>query len=541
MYLCFLILAFFIPNSCVATDLADTKGDDERAVIRGLGPVGSASGITSVSITSSVPGNDYEGMSISGAKLSNQGVFFRWDGTYLWGIVNDGTNVYRLRSHDLTAAGYGSWTGGNTDGSGAGRYFLDLLIATPGVATTYNYQSGQTAAAGSGLRFTLTQGTSPIAVLSITDVFNALNAIAPAKTAIAANGTDFGAIGATNWSASARWYTTGFSTPANGTETGLSTAAAVTIHPTQAVFTFSGKTTKSSAVLTFNSAPVTSLDSYVVGTVGSPLVFSRTNGDTITLAFNVDDFLPTGGPATQIVSAINGMKRVNHQFPIAPGISSTSASPMARLLDAFNSAADALLPALLNNMLINSSAYLPAFAGSANYHAGVIAGPGNIEEFRVTTAISGAGTALTIIGDWYDNQGIAGRKVGDSATLTCDLANITVGNYLIGANVVAPALSGTSGDTIFPIGPSVTRPAVFLFRDTTNGYALALYAATGISMGAQTIGGSGVVAAHATAIATQLTTDNIFAVYNSATTGSPASYIGCIKPVSLKRLATGSD
>lgn len=540
----FLISVIFFENSCSASDTADATGADERAVIRGLAPVGTISGLASIAINSSSAGNDYESLKISDAKVSSSGEFFRWDGTYAWAIVNDGTNVYRLRTHDLTATGYGSWSGGNTDGSGAGRYFLDFLVSTPGVATTYNYQTGQSAVTGVGLRFTLTQGTSPIAVLSITDVLKALNTVAPGKTAIAANGTDFGKIGSTNWSASARWYTTGFTTPADGTETGLSTAAAVTIFPTQAAFTFSGKVPNASTVLTFTSNPVTLLDAYVSGSVGSPITFyNKSSGETITATFNLAGFLLTGGPSTQIVRIINSIKRVNHQFPIAPGRTPTSASPMAGLLSAFNGAAYAMLPALLNNMLAITVAHLPSFAGSANYHVGMVAGPGNAEEFRVTTAISGAGTILTIIGDWYDNQSRAGRKVGNSATLTCDLASISSDNFLGTSNTVAPALSGISGDTIFPIGPSVTRPAVFLFRDVTNGYALALYAATGVSMGAQTIGSSGVVAAHATAIATQLTTDNIFAAYSGATTGSMpnVSYIGCIKPVSLKRFATGSD
>jgi hypothetical protein len=214
---------------------------------------------------------------------------------------------------------------------------------------------------------------------------------------------------------------------------------------------------------------------------------------------------------------------------------------MSGLLTAFNSVIYTALPTFLNNMLAINNAYLPAFAGSSNYQVGVVAGPGTAEEFRITTAIAAAGTTLTIIGSWYDNQGIAGRTVGNQATLTCDLASIASGLFLTGSDVVSPALSGTSGDTIFPVGPSITKPAVFLFKDATNGYALALYTATGVSMGVQTIGGSGVVAAHATAVASQLVTDSVFAAYNGTTTGSPTSYVGCIKPVTLKYLTTGSN
>lgn len=532
----------WIGSSTIA-DLAHASGGDERTVIRSLGAKGTVNGInsTGMAINSAAPGNNFESMAITAVKISNAGAYFRWDGSYVWAIVNNGTSVYQLRSHDLTDTGYGIWTGGDTDGSGAGRYFLDLLVATPGTGTTYNYKIGQPSVTDTGLRFTLTQGSNPITILSITDVIQALNSIAPSKTSIAAAGTTFGTIGATNWSASARWHTTGFTTPANGTETALNTAAAVTIFPTTASFTFTGKVPGSPTALTFSSNPVSNLDNYISGTVGTPIVFYRNNGDNITIPFDLTGFSASGGPTTQITNTIAAIKRVNHQFPIAPGNTPSSASPMSGLLSAFNRAIYNALPALLNNMLVTNSAKLPSFAGSPNYHVGMVAAPENAEEFRITTAIAAAGTTLTIVGNWYDNQQIEGRIVGNQSTLTCNLANI--GAFLSNSNVTAPALSNTSTDTIFPIGPSNTSPAVFLFKDTTNGYALALYTATGISMGAQTIGNSGVVAAHATAIANKLNTDNIFAVYNGTTTDSNPNigHIGCIKPVSMLYLATGNN
>lgn len=534
----------WVNASTTTADLAYATGSDERSVIRGLGAKGTVNGIatTGMVINSAAPGNNFESMAITAVKVLNSGIYFRWDGSYVWAIVNDGINVYQLRSHDLTATGYGSWTGGDTDGSGAGRYFLDLLVATPGTGTAYNYQTGQSGIASSGLRFTLTQGTSPITILSITDVIQALNSIAPSKTLIAASGTIFGAIGTTNWSASAMWYTAGFVTSANGTETNLTTAAAVTIFPTTASFTFTGKAPGSPAALTFSSNPVSNLDNYISGTVGSPIVFyNNTNGDTISMPFDLTGFSVSGGPTTQITNAISAIKRVNHQFPIAPGNTPSSASLMSGLLAAFNKSIYNALPPLLNSMLVTSSANLPSFAGSTNYHVGMVAAPGNAEEFRITTAIAAAGTTLTIIGNWYDNQGITGKIVGNQSTLICNLADISA--FLTTSNVVAPALSATSTDTIFPVGHSSTSPAVFLFKDPTNEYALALYTATGISMGTQTIGNAGVVAAHATAIASRLNTDNIFAAYNNLTTGlNPnVGYIGCVKPVSMLYLATGSD
>lgn len=546
------ITILFFQKLIFSTDLADATGSDERAVIRGLSSVGTVSGITSVSVNSSSAANDYEGLLIqSGAsKTLEVGNYFRWSNPYVYAIVNDGTNVYQLRSHDLSSTGYGYWTA-TTDGTGAGKYFLDLLISIPGTATTYNYQTGQTAETAKGLRITLTTGTNPSAVLYLPDVITALNAVAPGKSTIKSTGTSFGNIGTNNWSASVKWYTAGFSTAAAGTESSVSDPAEVAICPTQASFIFFAKMAananiSSNSQLTFKSSPVTNLDEYVSGNVGSAVTFFRANsGDSITLTFNLDGFSPSGGggPSTQIVSILNSIKRINNEFPIAAAATPTTASVMRTLLSSFNNTIYHSLHALLNNMLALSSPNLLRFTDSTNYYVGTFAGPGNAKEFRITTPISASTTALTVIGDWYDNDGIVGKKVGNQATFVCDLINISNGNFLSASNTAAPSLSTTDTDTIFPIGPSITKPAVFLFKDTTNEYAMALYAVNGISMGVQTIGLSGVVDAHATAIAATLLSDSIFATYNATKIGVAPNegYIGCIKPVSLKYLATGSN